>query len=62
MFAKLLKHEWRATRSIIVLLCVIILISGLTVGGVMHYMLKTETQQAENVSVAESGFAIVVLG
>ena len=60
MFAKLLKHEWRATRSIIVLLCVIILISGLTVGGVMHYMLKTETQQAENVSVAESGFAIVV--
>ena len=26
----------------------------------MHYMLKTETQQAENVSVAESGFAIVV--
>lgn len=39
MFAKLLKHEWRATRGIIGLLCVIILISGLTIGGVMHYMI-----------------------
>lgn len=35
MFAKLLKHEWRATRGVIGLLCVIILISGLTIGGVM---------------------------
>lgn len=32
MFAKLLKHEWRATKSVIALLCAIILISGLTVG------------------------------
>lgn len=32
MFAKLLKHEWRATKSVIALLCVIILLSGLTVG------------------------------
>lgn len=38
MFAKLLKHEWRATKGIIALLCVIILISGLTIGGVAHYM------------------------
>lgn len=32
MFAKLLKHEWRATKGVLALLCVIILISGLTVG------------------------------
>ena len=32
MFAKLLKHEWRATRSVLALLCLIILISGMTVG------------------------------
>lgn len=60
MFAKLLKHEWRATRGIVALLCVIILISGVTIGGVMYYMLRTESQQSENVSLAEGGFAIVV--
>ena len=59
MFTKLLKHEWRATRGIVALLCVIILISGLTVGGVMYYMLMTETQQAENVSLAEDGFYLI---
>lgn len=32
MFAKLLKHERQATRSVLSLLCVIILISGLTAG------------------------------
>lgn len=60
MFAKLLKHEWRATRGIVALLCVIILISCVTIGGVMYYMLRTESQQSENVSLAEGGFAIVV--
>lgn len=59
MFAKLLKHEWRATRSIIALLCVIILISGLTIGGVMHYMMRSEIQAADNVAVGE-GFYVVV--
>lgn len=42
MFAKLLKHEWRATRGIIGLLCVIILMSGLMIGGVMHYLMRME--------------------
>lgn len=42
MFAKLLKHEWRATRGVITLLCVIILIAGLTIGGVMHYMIRID--------------------
>ena len=42
MFAKLLKHEWRATRGIIGLLCVIILISGLTIGGVMYRVVTAD--------------------
>lgn len=42
MFAKLLKHEWRATRGVIGLLCVIILISGLTIGMVMHHVAQAE--------------------
>jgi len=32
MFTKLLKHEWRATKSILAVLCAIILISGLMMG------------------------------
>ncbi len=28
MFAKLLKHEWRSTRGVIGMLCVIILVCG----------------------------------
>lgn len=60
MFAKLLKHEWRATRGVIGLLCAIILISGLTIGSVMNYMLQVETREAENVSLSEHGFAVVV--
>lgn len=45
MFAKLLKHEWRATREIIGLLCVIILVSSLAVGLSMRQMVLTETQE-----------------
>ena len=43
MFAKLLKHEWRATRGVIALLCVIILISGLTIGSAASFMLRAES-------------------
>ncbi|MBQ8834155.1 MAG: hypothetical protein IJ001_04425 [Oscillospiraceae bacterium] len=39
MFAKLLKHEFRATRGIIGLLCAIILGSGVVVGAVVRYMI-----------------------
>lgn len=59
MFAKLLKHEWRATRGIVALLCVIILISGVTIGGVMHYMAKSEMQHADNVNVGD-GFYVIM--
>lgn len=42
MFAKLLKHEWRATRGVVGLLCVIILMSGGMLGGVCYYLTKIE--------------------
>lgn len=42
MFAKLLKHEWQATKGVIGLLCVIILISGLTIGGAIHYVILAD--------------------
>lgn len=36
MFVKLLKQEWRAIREILGLLCIIILICGGLIGGVIH--------------------------
>lgn len=40
MFTKLLKHEWRATKGILALLCIIILIAGVTIGSTMHIMVS----------------------
>lgn len=59
MFAKLLKHEWRATRGVIGLLCVIILISGLTIGCVSHFMVRTELRQGAD--VVPDGFGVAVM-
>ena len=56
MFTKLLKHEWRATKGIIALLCVIILIAGIAIGGVMHYMIWAE-QSGALVVLNEDGSA-----
>ncbi len=60
MFAKLLKHEWRATRGIIGLLCVIILISGLTIGGVMYRVVTADevvTVLNENTVASETAMS-----
>lgn len=38
MFAKLLKREWRETRSVILLLCAVILLSGVTIGLCTRYL------------------------
>ena len=38
MFVKLLKHEWRANRGLIGLMCAIIALSGLLSGGILRYM------------------------
>ena len=51
MFAKLLKHEWRATRGGIGLLCAIILISGLLVGISLRLLALTDGNEV----VMESG-------
>lgn len=40
MFAKLLKKEWRSSRKVIGLLCVIILISGVLIGTSAFTMVK----------------------
>lgn len=46
MFTKLLKHEWRATRGVIGLLCVIILIAGITIGSTMYLMISASQDGA----------------
>ena len=46
MFTKLLKHEWQATRGIIGLLCVIILIAGITIGITMYTMISASQDGA----------------
>ena len=46
MFAKLLKHEWRATRGVVSLLCVIILIAGITIGITAYTMISASQDGA----------------
>lgn len=46
MFTKLLKHEWRATKGILALLCIIILIAGITIGGTMQIMVNASRDGA----------------
>lgn len=56
MFTKLLKHEWRATKGILALLCVIILIAGLTIGCTMHYIIWND-QNGTVVNMNDAGIA-----
>lgn len=60
MFAKLLKHEWRATRGVIGLLCAIILISSLTIGSAASYMIRSESN-TDNTLDYDSGYGNTVL-
>lgn len=46
MFTKLLKHEWRATKGILALLCVIVLIAGITIGCTMQIMVNASRDGA----------------
>lgn len=46
MFTKLLKHEWRATRGILALLCIIVLIAGITIGFTMQIMVNASRDGA----------------
>ena len=51
MFAKLLKHEFRATRGVVAILCAILLVSGLTMGLSLQRM----------ISMAENDYMSVVV-
>ena len=51
MFAKLLKHEFKATRGVVAILCAILLISGLTMGLSLQRM----------ISMAENDYMSVVV-
>ena len=46
MFTKLLKHEWRATKGILALLCIIVLIAGITIGCTMYTMVSASRDGA----------------
>lgn len=56
MFTKLLKHEWQATKGILALLCVIVLIAGLTIGCTMHYIIWND-QNGTVVNMNDAGIA-----
>ena len=58
MFAKLLKHEWRSTRGVIGMLCVIILVCGLTIGGITNFLMRCAVTGEDVVQV--EGTAIYV--
>ncbi|MEE1036261.1 MAG: hypothetical protein U0L15_04025 [Oscillospiraceae bacterium] len=51
MFAKLLKHEFQATRGVVAILCAILLVSGLTMGLSLQRM----------ISMAENDYMSVVV-
>ena len=58
MFVKLLKHEWRANRGLVGLLCAIIAISGVLLGGSLRYSVwSTLTENSLMVTV----YAMIVL-
>ena len=58
MFAKLLKHEWRSTRGVIGMLCVIILVCGLTIGGIANFMMRTAVTSGDMIQVEETAIYV----
>ena len=58
MFAKLLKHEWRSTRGVIGMLCVIILVCGLTIGFIANSMLRWEVSNGDMIQVEETAIYV----
>ena len=60
MFTKLLKHEWRATRGMLGILCLVCLGASLLGGGTMRYLIFASYQDAEqNVIVVLNVLAMV---
>ena len=58
MFAKLLKNEWRSTRGVIGMLCVIILVCGLTIGGIANFMMHTAIADGDMLQVEETAIYV----
>lgn len=62
MFAKLLKHEWRSTRGVIGMLCVIILVCGLTIGGIANFIMHHEVSSGDMIQVGETAIYVEETG
>lgn len=65
MFAKLLKQEWRATRNVVGLLCVLILLSGVFIGlstGYLSGRVDSTLQWLETVCVLVTMVCFLVVG
>ena len=62
MFAKLLKHEWRSTRGVIGMLCVIILVCGLIIGGIANFILRCEVTSGDMLQVGETAIYVEETG
>lgn len=58
MFAKLLKHEWRSTRGVIGMLCVIILVCGLTIGGIANFLMPYAVASGDVIQVEETAIYV----
>ena len=60
MFTKLLKYEWRATRGMLGLMCLISLGAALAGGGTMRYLVWAGEQSTEqNILIMVNVFALV---
>ncbi len=61
MFAKLIKHEWRATRGVLGLLCAIILGSGIAVGAAGAWLVRMGDHQALHDKSAITVFCTILM-
>ena len=60
MFTKLLKYEWRATRGMLGLMCLISLGAALAGGGTLRYLVWAGEQSTEqNILIMVNVFALV---
>ncbi|MGN1016275.1 MAG: hypothetical protein ACI4PL_04705 [Faecousia sp.] len=59
MFTKLLKYEWRATRGMLGLMCLISLGAALAGGGTMRYLVWVGDAEESNLLIIVSALALV---
>ena len=64
MFGKLLKHDWRAVRGLVGLLCAVVGLSGLLAGGSLRHIVWFAVQDAQGTMTAYAfvlAAAVIVL-